>query len=95
MFLRTRFAGSVGAALVAGMLVAVSAPASAAPQPGRPAQADVAIGTSTSEAAVDAKAAKRQYCIRYAVTGSRIERQTCKTKAQWSAVGVDIDNPDQ
>ena len=32
------------------------------------------------------------YCIKYErETGSRIERQACKTKKQWSEQGVDID----
>lgn len=94
MFLRTRFAGSVGAALAAGMLVAAFGPASAAPQPGRAPQADETTGNTTA-APADAKAEKRRYCVRYTVTGSRIPQQTCKTKAEWRAQGIDIENPDQ
>lgn len=93
MVMRTRFIGSVGAALAAGLLVTAIAPASAAPQPSRAAQTEEASGNTTAAAAP--KADKRQYCIRYTPTGTRIERKTCKTKADWLADGVDIDNPEQ
>ncbi len=95
MFLRTRFAGSVGAALAAGLLVAAFGPANAAPQPGRAAQADSVVGNNTTAATPDRKVDTRRYCMRYTPTGSRIEKQRCQTKAEWWAEGVDVDNPDQ
>lgn len=95
MILRTRLAGSLSAAVAAGLLVAAFGPANASPQPGRGAQSDTAIGNGATSAAPERKVDARRYCIRYTPTGSRIERQRCQTKAEWSAEGVDVDNPDQ
>jgi len=95
MFLRTRFAGSLGAAVAAGLLVAAFGPATAAPQPGRASQTDTVAGNSSVPAAGDRKVDTRRYCIRYSATGTRIEKQRCQTRAEWQAEGVDVDNPDQ
>ncbi|MBX9860171.1 MAG: hypothetical protein K2Y20_11345 [Sphingomonas sp.] len=95
MFLRTRFAGSLGAAIAAGLLVAAFGPATAAPQPGRTTQTDKVVGNNTTAATPDRKIDTRRYCMRYTPTGSRIERQHCQTRAEWGAEGVDVDNPDQ
>lgn len=94
MFLRSRFAGSLGAAIAAGLLVAAFGPATAAPQQGGAAQTDSAVGNGTTAATPDRKADTRRYCMRYTPTGSRIERQRCQTKAEWWAEGVDVDTPD-
>lgn len=94
MVTRTRFISSVGAALAAGLCVAAITPATAAPQP-KPAVTTGETTTNTTEPAAEAKADKRRYCISYEVTGSRIPQRTCKTKADWLSVGVDIDHPDE
>ena len=94
MFLRTRFANALGAAIAAGLLVAAFGPATAAPQPGRATQSDDTTSNTTSPAGARATD-KRQYCVRYTPTGSRLEKRACKTRAQWWAEGVDVDNPDQ
>jgi hypothetical protein len=37
---------------------------------------------------------KRLYCVRSNLTGSRITREMCMTKAQWAMRGFDVDNPE-
>lgn len=95
MFSRSRFAGSLSAAVAAGLLVAAFGPANAAPQPGRTAQTDASVGNSAAPVVAERKVDTRRYCIRYSTTGTRIEKQRCQTKAEWQAEGIDVDNPDQ
>lgn len=96
MFLRHRFVASLSAATAAGLFVAAFVPASAAPQPGRAPQSDERAAKSTAPSTPATRAAdKRRYCVRYTQTGSRIPTETCKTKAEWWADGVDIDHPEE
>ena len=39
------------------------------------------------------QAKEKTYCLQFALdTGSRINRVECKTKREWSALGVDVDD---
>jgi hypothetical protein len=56
--------------------------------------------TGTAETAGDVAASPKpqetKYCIQVqAFTGSRIGKTECKTRAQWSKEGVDLDHPDK
>jgi len=59
--------------------------------------AAILASTGTAAAAqktanAPAQASALQYCITYEpITGSRIGRTECKTKAQWADLGVDVD----
>ncbi len=47
---------------------------------------------SDSAKAGKAAASEQKYCLEYEkVTGSRVSKQECRTKKEWSAEGVDID----
>lgn len=41
------------------------------------------------------QARKRRYCVMTAITGSRIERKTCRTRQAWLAQGFDPLSPDR
>ena len=46
--------------------------------------------TPPSDASAPAPSEKTRYCIKSeAVTGTMLQRQSCRTLAQWKAVGVD------
>ena len=63
------------AAALAMIAIPASAENSAAPKPGKETAAD-----------------QKKYCIAYDnVVGSRVNRQECKTKAEWAKDRVDID----
>ena len=55
----------------------------------------LASDNSTRHAASDKKAAasdKTKFCIKYNdVAGSRINKESCLTRKEWAAEGVDID----
>lgn len=86
MPIRNRFVGGLAVAAAAGLLVAAIGPAAAAPQPGRSAAPTEA---GAPAAPTKAKAKERKYCMRYELTGSRLTREDCKTKAEWEDAGVD------
>lgn len=56
-----------------------------------PANAEATLGNEQTKAAASADAAKeKKYCLKEALTGSRMTSQECKTKAEWAREGVDI-----
>ncbi|APR54220.1 hypothetical protein CA223_02485 [Sphingomonas koreensis] len=76
--MRTMFKGFTAAVFVVGL----AATAHAETKPGTPAPA-------ATEAA-DAKPVKdKRYCVRGTLTGSRLVRQECHTRAEWLAQGFD------
>jgi len=67
--------------------VLAAAPAAAAVAP--PA---AAAATDAPAAAAPAGTAATRYCMKVeAVTGTRLEKIECWTRAEWSAQGVDVD----
>jgi|1185.fasta_scaffold261909_2 hypothetical protein len=55
--------------------------------------ATAAAPTPNSSPTTAAKPAETTYCIKMeGFTGSRTTKTECKTKAQWAAEGVDVDN---
>lgn len=92
MLIRNRLVGGIAAAAAAGLLVAAIGPAAAAPQPGR---ANTATEAGAPAAPTKAKAKDRKYCIRYELSGSRLTREDCKTKAEWEDAGVDTSDFDK
>lgn len=68
-----------------------------APLPVQAAAEEKATASATAAASASAKAgslarsdAETKYCLREALTGSRVERKFCKTRREWAADGVDI-----
>ena len=56
-----------------------------------PASATSSNGNDQAKAAPSADAGKeRKYCLKEALTGSRMSSEECKTKAEWTREGVDI-----
>lgn len=73
---------SAAAALLAGVTLAagaVSPAMAAANDPAKPKQ----------EQEQQQKAESRKYCIDTELTGSRIPKRQCQTRAEWLATGVD------
>jgi hypothetical protein len=68
-------------------LAAATAQTASNPQPGAASEANQSPRAKT--------AAETKYCIAYEdVTGSRTSGgKVCRTKAQWAAEGIDVDNP--
>ena len=78
-----------GASAAAFALLVAAAPAQAerdagTSQTARPAQS----GGGSSQPS--AKPEQVKYCISDQITGSRMAKKVCKTKAQWEAEGVDL-----
>ena len=69
-------------AMMATVGVLLGAPALAADRP------EPTVAT-TPAPAPDAQSKKVRYCIKDAITGSRMERRICKTRAEWLQQGVD------
>jgi hypothetical protein len=61
---------------IAAATVLIAGPALAETKPGT---AALVAGSSQDEVAVKDK----RYCVRFTVTGSRIAKKDCKTRAQW------------
>ena len=74
-------------AVIASGLVLASAPAvSASAVPGKSAAGE------QSSAAKKLRSTNTRYCLDYeALTGSRISKRECKTKAQWAAEGINVE----
>jgi len=65
--------------------LAVSVLASTAPAAGN---------AQTKDPAAKQPAAKEKvYCMKHEITGSRMPRTKCLTKAEWARAGVDLDDP--
>ncbi|MEG3178105.1 hypothetical protein U1872_17825 [Sphingomonas sp. RB3P16] len=73
--------------LIASTLLSL-APVAPATRDARPAAATVAAGTEMPTSRVAAPAAQR-YCVVSDVTGSRIARRVCQTRADWLKDGFD------
>jgi hypothetical protein len=57
-----------------------------------PVNAEVGVGNGQTKAPASAVASKeKKYCLKEALTGSRMSSQECKTKAEWAREGIDID----
>ena len=70
------------------LLASVATPAFAEPAPipapnptMRPAQVDAAAAVTSPD----------RFCIKETLTGTRIQRQMCRTRQEWSRQGVDVD----
>lgn len=51
-----------------------------------------AAGSDASKSSKGTSADQKKYCIAYDnVVGSRVNRQECKTKAEWAKDRIDID----
>lgn len=73
-------------AVIASGLITASAPAVSAPAVAGKSAAN-ASSSATKKISANAK-----YCLDYeALTGSRISKRECKTKAEWAAEGINID----
>jgi hypothetical protein len=72
------------------VLAGASVPASAADRVDRAASAESAALPSAGSAKAK-RGANTKYCFTSGVTGSRIEKQVCKTRAEWAREGVDVD----
>jgi hypothetical protein len=83
----TKFSNSLAAStLIAAGLACVAAPASAEEQ-----NASAATVAATASAAASATSAdNKKYCIVESLTGSRMPKKLCRTKAEWQREGVDI-----
>ena len=54
--------------------------------------ASATVNSSASKASKEAAADQKKYCLSYDnVVGSRVNKQECKTKAEWAKERVDID----
>lgn len=92
-----RFATSI----VLGLVATTSAFAAEPNTAPAPAPSPVAVGSAAlplavtlaaGPAAVNYKASPNaRYCFRTETTGTRIRQKICKTRADWVAVGVDLD----
>lgn len=79
-FTRTALSGLAGIAMIA----------TAAPAFARDLDPKTERAATTKASKAGKAKAEQRYCVDSAVTGSRIDRRTCLTAAQWSAQGVDI-----
>lgn len=80
--MRTMFKGFTAAVFVVGL----AATAHAETKPGTPAPA--------TQASPDAKPVKdKRYCVQGTVTGSRLSRKDCRTRAEWLEEGFDPLDP--
>lgn len=72
------------------MFVLAAALAAAAPAPA-PAPAPVApvAAATPQQSAVEPGTDMRRFCIVDTITGSRLARQSCQTRADWLAEGFD------
>ncbi|OYY72882.1 MAG: hypothetical protein B7Y47_01630 [Sphingomonas sp. 28-63-12] len=87
---------SVGAVLAGGLLVAAlgASPAMASLQPDRAQPATAEPTPAPQSPSEEARADGRKYCAKSeALTGSRLPRRICKTRADWARDGVDVDHP--
>lgn len=87
---------SIVASTSAALLVTTlgTSAAFAAPQPGMAAKSAIDAPEPTDgRAKATAANEDRRYCIRFELTGSRISRTKCNTRAGWAAKGIDVDNP--
>lgn len=82
-----------------GKLAALTLAASATFLMASPSSAEENGSATNAAAAAAAQASKkpaaetRKYCVMLeAVTGSRVSRKSCRTKAEWAAEGVDVDS---
>ena len=77
--------------IIIGLTVALMANTAPAAENGA-----AAVSTATQNQAQPPKPAakERLYCIKHELTGSRMLRRECLTKAEWSRAGVDVDHPD-
>ena len=76
--MRTMFKGFTAAVFAVGL----AATAHAETKPGTPAPA--------AQASPDAKPGKdMRYCVQGTVTGTRLVRKDCRTRAEWMASGFD------
>jgi invasion protein IalB len=75
----------LSAILVAGAAIAFAAPVQA--QDGRS-----QIRTPSSASATETPRAERQICVEMELTGSRIARRVCRTRAQWIAEEGEVPN---
>lgn len=55
------------------------------------AAATTTTATTVATAPAAPRAAEKRYCIVETPTGSRMQRKTCKTRADWASTGVTID----
>ena len=80
--MRTMFKGFAAAVIAAGLATA----ANAETKPGTPAPA--------SESTDQAKPVKdKRYCVESTITGSRVARKVCRTRAEWLEEGFDPLDP--
>ncbi|MCW4463043.1 hypothetical protein OK349_15120 [Sphingomonas sp. BT-65] len=80
--MRTMFKGFATAVIAVGLATA----ANAETKPGTPAPAS----TSTEQA----KPVKdKRYCVQNEMTGSRVPRKECRTRAEWLELGFDPLDP--
>lgn len=80
--MRTMFKGFTAAVFAVGLATA----AHAETKPGMPAPA--------AQPSADAKPVKdKRYCVEGAITGSRIGRKECRTRAEWLKEGFDPLDP--
>lgn len=70
------------------MLIAATL-ASANPSPITMARSTEVATTSTTTAAPAAPKAEKRYCFKGAVTGSRLVKTKCQTRAEWMKQGID------
>lgn len=76
--MRTMFKGFTAAVFALGLATA----AHAETKPGTPAPA--ATASSEGKTVKD-----KRYCVQGTITGSRLVRKTCRTRAEWLAEGFD------
>jgi len=84
---RVTLAAAAGLSTVA---LAAGPAAAASPQTAPSAQIDDAAGGSREAAQPKAK----KYCILHTVTGSRMQKKSCRTAEEWKADGIDVTKPD-
>lgn len=87
----TKLLNILAFAVSACAMLALAQPASAADDM-KNTTAAAAATASVSAATGKPRAARSQhYCMNVFLTGSRIARRICKTKAEWADEGVDLD----
>jgi len=98
MLVRSSLSKAFGPVLAGGLLAAALAasPAMAAgpqPDPAQPSFADPAPAPTPPAAGPAANT--HRYCASTEITGSRIPRRFCRTRAEWAEMGVDVDHPNK
>lgn len=95
MSVRTATIRTLATAATAGVVATLftASTAFAAIAPANTTTVEAPAPLAAAPAKVQPRQDKTRYCALVDITGSRIPRQLCKTRAEWADRGVDVEHP--